>query len=177
MSLRAIVHVSERKGTSYVEVDVEVSTPYAGSTMTVQKTLTRTTEVSLRGSVTADFEPPRFRFNPFSTAWEIVPYSFVIDWLYNVGQSLSSASLLVLSDKWYASHGYKVTTTFSTVTQKIDDGSSPSVSGSFTGASADETLIDAYRHPCSVPIFPPMELRLDWMKMLDIFSMLKQLAH
>lgn len=32
----------------------------------------------------------RINFNPFLTAWELIPYSFVIDWFVNVGDFLAS---------------------------------------------------------------------------------------
>lgn len=32
-------------------------------------------------------------FNPFLTAWELIPYSFVIDWFLNVGDAIASATV------------------------------------------------------------------------------------
>jgi len=29
-------------------------------------------------------------FNPFSTAWELIPYSFVMDWFINIGESINT---------------------------------------------------------------------------------------
>jgi hypothetical protein len=33
-------------------------------------------------------------FNPFKTAWELVPYSFVVDWFLNVGDAIQAATLI-----------------------------------------------------------------------------------
>lgn len=36
-------------------------------------------------------------FNPFKTGWELVPYSFVVDWFINVGDALACATSIDLS--------------------------------------------------------------------------------
>lgn len=38
-------------------------------------------------------------FNPFKTAWELVPYSFVVDWFLNVGDVITSQTSLDLSSQ------------------------------------------------------------------------------
>lgn len=40
--------------------------------------------------------------NPASLAWELTPYSFVLDWWFNVGDVLSSLDNLLAIDKLYA---------------------------------------------------------------------------
>lgn len=40
--------------------------------------------------------------NPASLAWELTPYSFVLDWWFNVGDVLSSLDNLLTMDKLYA---------------------------------------------------------------------------
>lgn len=39
--------------------------------------------------------------NPASVAWEVMPYSFVIDWWFNVGDVLASLDNLLICDKLY----------------------------------------------------------------------------
>lgn len=39
-----------------------------------------------------DGVPARFGFDPFKTGWEIVPYSFVIDWFIDVGSWIDTVS-------------------------------------------------------------------------------------
>lgn len=38
-------------------------------------------------------------FNPFKTGWELVPFSFVVDWFLNVGDAITSATSLNLSSQ------------------------------------------------------------------------------
>jgi len=40
--------------------------------------------------------------NPASLAWELMPYSFVIDWWFNVGDVLASLDNLFIIDSLYA---------------------------------------------------------------------------
>lgn len=38
-------------------------------------------------------------FNPFKTAWELIPYSFVVDWFLNVGDIISSQTSINLASQ------------------------------------------------------------------------------
>lgn len=38
-------------------------------------------------------------FNPFKTAWELIPYSFVVDWFLNVGDVITSQTSINLSSQ------------------------------------------------------------------------------
>lgn len=57
--------------------------------------------VIFRGTGKAKFSSTNLRltdqisFNPVITAWELVPYSFVLDWFINVGDVISSRSLML----------------------------------------------------------------------------------
>lgn len=46
--------------------------------------------------------------NPFSLAWELIPFSFVVDWWINVGDVLASLDncLYIKSGKWYSVQRY-----------------------------------------------------------------------
>lgn len=68
-------------------------------------------EFSIRGSVAGLFSPARLRVNPVNTAWELVPFSFVIDWVYDVGTALDAAAFLMGSRAYTASVGYQCVST------------------------------------------------------------------
>lgn len=41
----------------------------------------------------------QIRLNPFTTAWELIPFSFVVDWFANVGTAVTAATSLDLSSQ------------------------------------------------------------------------------
>jgi hypothetical protein len=99
---------SERSGSSYEEseTDTQVGSKVDGFNLALYRTSNVT--YSLRGSVAALFTPARFSFNPVVTAWELVPFSFVVDWVYDVGTAIEAASFMMTMSKYTASIGYKV---------------------------------------------------------------------
>jgi len=50
--------------------------------------------------------------NPINLAWELIPYSFVIDWLIPVGKFLESLDALVGVSNLKVLHGYKIVKKF-----------------------------------------------------------------
>lgn len=64
---------------------------------------TRKVRINVRGAVIADFLPARIQLNPFVTGWEVIPYSFVVDWFLGVGQAIDALSFIVLNDRYTAS--------------------------------------------------------------------------
>lgn len=58
---------------------------------------------------TEQFDPSRWSsLNPVSIAWELMPYSFVVDWFYNVGGYLRNMETAFLNSSKFRS-GYKTT--------------------------------------------------------------------
>jgi hypothetical protein len=134
------------------------------------RVITDKCSLGLRGRVISDFTPPAFQFNPVTTAWELVTLSFVIDWVWNVGQALNAMSFLVLSGEYSACWSLqydKVRTYSSTFTPK--SGWTINGLGSFT-----ETTSIIHRHPCVVPKLPSINVRLDEFKVLDLIALLWQ---
>lgn len=39
------------------------------------------------------------RFNPFTTAWELIPFSFVIDWFANIGEAIAASTTIDVSSQ------------------------------------------------------------------------------
>jgi hypothetical protein len=127
-------------------------------------------KTSLRGNVIADIDIPQFQFNPFQTAWELIPYSFVLDWFVSVGKTIAAASFLTLQSKYTAAYGFRVSidrTYEYTIECKEDcEGERSQV-----GTCKAEFEI---RTPCSVPLTPHFTLRLNSWKVLDLLGMIVQ---
>lgn len=128
--------------------------------------------ISIRGSVSAQFKPPTFSFNPFITGWELIPFSFVFDWFINVGQWLASMSFLTFAEQYSAAGGFKVDMT---KTWEIKDFvPKTDFSGTFTKRSlASGSYVK--RIPSSVPTFPQLSIRLDVFKYFDLVTLAQQL--
>jgi hypothetical protein len=96
---------TERSGYSYSEFDED---SFILNTSDTKWTITTTTEhkYSIRGSVAAIIKPSRIVTNPVQTGWELVPYSFVVDWVYDVGTAIQAASFLSASKQHTSAIGF-----------------------------------------------------------------------
>jgi hypothetical protein len=162
---------SERSGdhwstSSYSEVPVTWSAFYG------LKTIQDQVSIQVRGSVAADIEVPKFQFNPLQTGWEVIPFSFVIDWFLGVGRALSALSFLSLQRKYVASVGSRITVerTFTFDTTSFKTG--------YSGDGVHQTgsckaVLDT-RHPWHVPIFPLPSLHINTLKIADLGAMIIQ---
>lgn len=128
-------------------------------------------ETSLRGSVVADVSIPSFQVNLAQTAWELVPYSFVVDWFLSVGKAIAATSFLMLQSNYAASWGFRtvVKRTFSVTGNSVTSG----VTGSFT-QTASCSLSYEKRVPCTIPLTPHMTFRLNTAKVVDMMAMVIQ---
>lgn len=135
-------------------------------------TFTDVVEVGARGTVVADIEPPKVSLNPVTTAWELIPYSFVADWFVNVGKYLESMSFLALSQKHYAAAGYRATATRSGSSEVTWTHSQWVVDEySFDSYSASEVTV---RNPASVPLSPSIDVNLNAEKLADLGALTSQ---
>lgn len=163
---------SERAGNFYETQNVWTAAT-AFSTCTVTDVITDKVKVGVRGSVVADIEVPAFQFNPLQTGWELIPFSFVIDWLINVGAAIASWSFLALQTNYVAAKGFSIELE-RTVTWSIT-GTVPSLfnSGDISGkAVANASLV--VRTPCNIPVLPQLAVRLDSLKVVDLLSLFIQ---
>jgi hypothetical protein len=130
----------------------------------------RETIVGRRGSVTADIYPPQFRTNLATTAWELIPWSFVVDWVYSVGSSLEAMSFQLLSSDYVASLGYHVTE------RKLIDEKDVEWVGEWNGKfhySSSSSVSVSERKPASVNLSPQWRLSLDGYKVIDLIALIK----
>jgi hypothetical protein len=124
------------------------------------------------GSVTADIMVPKLQFNPFNTAWELVPLSFVVDWFVSIGKMLSAMSFLTFQTQYSASAGVAVEIQRD-VTRSITGGQNGWTSGGHTGTSTSKSEY-VVRNPCRVPITPHFKLNLDGLKITDLLALVVQ---
>lgn len=168
--------VSERTGgkTSWSD---ESSSPYTHTAVSGSVTRMWTTTIQYRGHITADFSPSSFRFNPITTAWELLPYSFIIDWFIGVGQSLEALSFLTLSNDHTSSFGVRVDVEEKWVGTVSPRGptyiSSPKASHDVNW-TAEASFVLVRRVPGPVSSIPQTKLRLDTWKVFDLLAILYQ---
>lgn len=145
---------------------------YSGLGCKLTRNETWTGELSLRGSVVADFRPSRITANPFRTGWEVIPYSFVVDWFLGVGNAIAAASLLVLADGVVASKGWKYDIR-RVQTLTGSPGTNANYTYSFSGTSLTEVVGFVQRIPTTVSIVPQFEVTLRPDNFLDILQMMR----
>lgn len=128
--------------------------------------------LGLRGCVSADIAVPALQINPIQTLWELLPWSFVFDWFMNVGRTISAVSVILGSAHYVASKGYRLT-----VKRTRDCGIAtryPSlVSGTFEQHSESEASL-TWRNPCSIPIIPQVDVRINASRIIDSLSLIMQ---
>lgn len=129
-------------------------------------------DVSSRGSVTADISIDRFLARPTITAWELVPFSFVIDWFLDVGQALEAVSFLGRVDRYSASVGYRVDLRRSETWDAVAPASDHD-NFDYHVSTDTEGYIER-RIPWSVSLKPQVNIRLDEWKMLDLLALFYQ---
>lgn len=130
-----------------------------------------TVELSARGSVVADIEPPRIAVNPITTAWELIPYSFVIDWFVQVGKYLESMSFLTISRKHYAAAGWLVKSTKQLSYEDINAHTDHVCN--HTNQSVGNAKLNV-RAPSTVQSLPSFNVNLDVFKVMDLVALIWQ---
>jgi hypothetical protein len=160
---------SERSGLSYnqhiTDTASVVTSAYSHSV-----TSGHYINVSARGAVTADITPSKFQFQPARTAWELVPFSFVLDWFVDVGAALEAQTFLFLANGYEASTGYRLTVN----SYGSSYGASPiypCISASISSNSQGFGVWER-RMPATVSLSPPTRINLDTWKILDLISLL-----
>lgn len=127
---------------------------------------------NLRGTVVADIDVPKLQFNPVTTAWEVTRLSFVVDWLWNVGQGLDAASFLLMAKDYKAGVGYRFDFDLSHDISLVD-----TYGGAICYANtghADAKAFVIRREPSTVSAIPRLQLRMDKWKALDLLSLFIQ---
>jgi len=162
---------SERAGKtdSYTETTTDIiNWAYITNEIEVTDVITK----GVRGSVVADISLPKIQINPIMTGWELIPFSFVIDWFVSVGKALAAAHFLMLQSNYTSALGTSAKIE-RTLTWRQVGWTSSYISGS---TEQDASCIATYirRHPSPVPVFPQLRLKLDAFKIADLLALILQ---
>jgi len=129
--------------------------------------------VTCMASVAADYTQSAWKLNPVATGYELIPYSFVVDWFWNLSQAIRASSLILGASALTACGGAKTTNTRTfTLTATAKSGC---VYTQNPSGSATTSAICTSRWPTSVPYVPPIQVRLDGNKIADLIAMISQL--
>lgn len=139
---------------------------------TVFFTYTDTVWRSKHGAVSADVNYTPVNISLMMTAWELIPYSFVVDWLIQVGQLISSLCFEDISISVTSSAGAaaRIRRTVTSNFVEFQTG----YSGSIDYKAMYETYFE-HRVPYPVPQKPQNRIKLDFYKVIDSILLLKQL--
>jgi hypothetical protein len=133
-------------------------------------------DISIKGSIAADIKPARFRANVFDTAWELIPYSFVVDWFIGVGTWIQAMSLEALATENVAAGGLhmKVSRTFHAERPGLINRPNLFVDPILCGLKVygERTLDLTERTPTSISNVPQFEINLNAFKVLDLVALL-----
>lgn len=149
----------ERKGDESTKT-VETSTRI-GNVLITRRILSH---LSIRATAETMIEPARFRTAPLSTAWELVTFSFIVDWFLSVGSALVSLEASVGFPDLQTSGGFYHT--FSVETE-LSDFVAPGWTGSFTGYHK----VIGYqrsRFALAPSYIPQFQFNMDMPKLLDL---------
>lgn len=169
------------KKTSTDSSEVYIPHPHHAGLGAVFQVLTQV-EYSARAGCIYTCTPPTSEFltifgldQPVSSLWELVPYSFIVDWFFNVGDFVASwelqSSMSVLGS-WVTE--VETVTQTSTLVSIVEPWTAAGYTNLVT--STDNTVSKGVRQlKCrsinpSKPILPSFNLRLDGYKIADLVA-------
>lgn len=113
--------------------------------------------------------------NPVSIAWELTPYSFVLDWVVNIGGYLRSLESACLYRTAFVT-GFWVGGTLDEQMAWLQGYSNSGGTKQFVQAHADRRFTHKARYVISTapyPYPPPFEARLGWQRLISAASLLR----
>lgn len=164
------IYRRERSGRTTQETFVEyVVQDHARETKTWS--VTTIVDCSTRGTVAAIRRPKPIIFNPLLTTWEMIPFSFVIDWVIGIGTALMAASL-DLTTEGQASASWKIRAVKTCALHNLEW--KPDCYGDifFESVCVGEFV---RREPCGIPYIPFTQNRLNVDKLRDLLSLIRKI--
>jgi hypothetical protein len=167
---------SDRVGYSEI-YQVTDNYTYSSSFWNMSYTSVKNYNVSVRGSVVADIQPPKFRFNPILTGWETIKYSFIVDWFLTVGPWLESLSFLATASSYTAAGGILIqgsrTTTITSASAASSNNTFPVL---VLPGPSTVSVEYALRNPQNLSLRPFVVPNLDVYKVSDLVAILTRNA-
>lgn len=140
------------------------------------RTTTSTRTIEMVGSVAADLNLALTALNPIVTGWELIRFSFVIDWFISVGNAIKAASLSYVASAHTASMGWRIVTNSHS---ELDAFPLSSLYPEHTltgGAHAEVTYEEEVliREPTDIISRPFVTVRLNAMKIVDLIALVQR---
>lgn len=114
-------------------------------------------------------------FDPFVTAWELVPYSFILDWVISTGDLIAAFSPFATGHFRYATYSVERTTELRFDCTVTPVTVSPQTwvlqSGSPFHSQYSVIVKDYQRMEASVTPTLALQLNFDWAKILDLVAL------
>lgn len=146
------------------------STVWGDSVLTGTLNMAATVKVGVRGTVAARFPTPLpVTANAALTAWELIPYSFVYDWVVDVSKWICAQSLMLQASETQACSGLLCRIEGSPIAILEATGH-----GSFKNPTSVGEYLYEYniRTPQSIPQSPILRPNLDVAKLVDLVALL-----
>lgn len=171
---------SKRRFSSYTSGDsfsTETSTTatFSDTRLTLNIKVDTTYSFNIRARLVMLGEVNPIRVNPLATAWELIRFSFVIDWFLSVGKAIDALSLAMSGARYVAGAGYKVEVSSETsLTTALTAGYYFTAPPAGSGSTSNGYCIS--RSPASIPLMPQWNPRLTSGRIVDLIALILQRA-
>jgi hypothetical protein len=128
--------------------------------------------IRVRGSAALKGHFDGFVFNPFLTAWELITYSFVVDWFVGIGQWIAALSALVLSSENTTAGGFLARCDRVVTSSDVWEDANHVCAELWCNSTSWCEYVVRTPHP--TPLFPQIRVDLNFMKILDLVALLVQ---
>lgn len=153
------------------------TTPYYYNTVTTESRLERTAGYRISAYARFRTESDAYIADPFITAWEMIPFSFVADWFINVGNAIAAWKVIGSADQVYTASGSSFEEAGRKSILDVQSGSGTYASTPHSAsAQSESTTALLIRSPLSrssrIPI-PRVNIRLTSGRLTDLAAILR----
>jgi hypothetical protein len=146
----------------------------------MKNVINSTFHVNYRGFAVSKIVPPAFGGDILDTAWELIPWSFVVDWFVDIGFKISYISGRWTEADYVSGYGTKITGN-ALWTNYIDSKSGrTNIGGSWYDLDSNTAVVVMeaellVREPFTPSLSPNLNIRLDDFKIVDLISLITQI--